>query len=164
MKNRKLENSNHWATPKGLYYGLNEAFHFDFDPCPLNHDINLWDGLKVEWGRCSFVNPPYEQKVKEQFVLKAIEEYKKGKTVVMLLPVSTSTKLFHNYILPNATEIRFISGRIKFLGVNTKGEYVTNKSPMHDSMIVIFKKQNLWTILKKFSGQTYKNIRQFASV
>ena len=69
---------------------------------------------------------------------KAIEESKKGKLCVMSLPVSTSTKLFHEHIQPNAKEIRFVKGRIKFLGVNTKGEYVTNKSPMHDSMVVIF--------------------------
>lgn len=56
----------------------------------------------------------------------------------MLLPVSTSTALFHDWIKPNAKEIRFVRKRIKFLGVNTKGEYVTNKTPMHDSMIVIF--------------------------
>ena len=71
-------------------------------------------------------------------MIKAIEESKKGKLCVMLLPVSTSTKLFHEHIQPNAKEIRFVKGRIKFLGVNTKGEYVTNKSPMHDSMVVIF--------------------------
>jgi hypothetical protein len=53
---------------------------------------------------------------------------------------STSTKLFHDYILPNAIDIRFLKGRIKFLGVNTKGEYVTNKAPMHDSMVVVLKK------------------------
>ena len=57
----------------------------------------------------------------------------------MLLLVSTSTKLFHDHILPNQKEIRFIKGRIKFLGINTKGEYVTNKAPMHDSMIIVFK-------------------------
>ncbi len=56
----------------------------------------------------------------------------------MLLPVSTSTKLFHNHIKPNAKEIRFVEGRIRFSGINTKGEYVTTKSPMHDSMVVIF--------------------------
>jgi len=56
----------------------------------------------------------------------------------MLLPVSTSTKLFHDYIKPNAKEIRFLKGRIKFEGLNTKGEFVNDKSPMHDSMIVIF--------------------------
>jgi hypothetical protein len=56
----------------------------------------------------------------------------------MLLPVSTSTKLFHNVIVPNATDILFVEGRIKFVGVNTKGEKVANKVGMHDSMIVIF--------------------------
>ena len=84
------------------------------------------------------MNPPYSRKLKEAFVIKAIEESKKGKLCVMLLPVSTSTKLFHEHIQPNAKEIRFVKGRIKFLGVNTKGGYVTNKSPMHDSMVVIF--------------------------
>ena len=76
-------------------------------------------------------------------MLKASEESRKGKTCVMLLPVSTSTKLFHDYILPNAKEIRFVKGRIKFKGINTKGEYVDNKSPMHDSMIVIFAETKL---------------------
>ena len=89
-------------------------------------------------GGCNFVNPPYSRELKEKFVKKAIEESKKGKKCVMLLPVSTSTKLFHEHILPNQKEIRFIKGRIKFLGINTKGEYVTNKAPMHDSMIVVF--------------------------
>ena len=56
----------------------------------------------------------------------------------MLLPVSTSTRLFHRYILPNAREIRFLEGRVRFLGINTKGEYVTDKAPMHDSMVVVF--------------------------
>ena len=56
----------------------------------------------------------------------------------MLFPVSTSTKLFHQVIKPNAKEIRFGEGRIKFKGINSKGEYVENKAPMHDSMIVVF--------------------------
>ena len=91
-------------------------------------------------GGVNFVNPPYSRPLKDQFVAKAVEETKKGKICVILLPVSTSTKLFHEVIQPNASEIRFIKGRIKFLGVNTKGEYVTNKAPMHDSMVVIFRK------------------------
>ena len=141
MKNRNLDHSDNWATPKDFYDQLNAEFNFDFDPCPL-HLGEITDennGLIVEWGKSNFVNPPYSQKNKELFVKKAIEESKKGKLCVMLLPVSTSTKLFHDHIQPNAKEIRFIKGRIKFLGINTKGEYVTNKAPMHDSMIVIFK-------------------------
>lgn len=140
MKNRNLNHSDNWATPKEFYDKLNQEFNFDFDPCPLNTSkiTPENDGLLIEWGGCNFVNPPYSRDLKEKFVKKAIEESKKGKKCVMLLPVSTSTKLFHEHILPNQKEIRFIKGRIKFLGINTKGEYVTNKAPMHDSMIVIF--------------------------
>ena len=145
MKNRNIEHSDNWATPKEFYDKLNQEFNFDFDPCPLNlGEITPEnDGLLIEWGESNFVNPPYSRELKEKFVLKAIEESRKGKLCVMLLPVSTSTKLFHEHILPNQKEIRFIKGRIKFLGINTKGEYVTNKAPMHDSMIVIFKSRKL---------------------
>jgi len=76
--------------------------------------------------------------LKEAFILKAVEESKKGKTCVMLLPVSTSTKIFHDVILPNKKEIRFLRGRVSFLGYNTKGEYTTKGKGMHDSMIVVF--------------------------
>lgn len=140
MKNRNLSHSDNWATPKEFYEKLNDEFAFDFVPCPLN-DGEITpdkDGLLIEWGNRNYINPPYSRKLKEAFVLKAIEESKKGKLCVMLLPVSTSTKLFHDHIQSNASEIRFIKGRIKFLGVNTKGEYVTDKAPMHDSMIVVF--------------------------
>ena len=145
MKNRNLEHSDNWATPKDFYDKLNQEFNFDFDPCPLNlGEITPEnDGLLIEWGNSNYINPPYSRELKEKFVIKAIEESKKGKLCVMLLPVSTSTKLFHDHILPNASDIRFVKGRIKFLGVNTKGEYVTNKAPMHDSMIVIFKPRRL---------------------
>ena len=135
MKNRNLNHSDNWSTPKDLYNKLNSEFNFDFDPCPLNSEF---DGLKIEWGQSNFINPPYSRVLKEKFVVKAIEEFRKGKKCVMLLPVSTSTKLFHDHILPNATEIRFLKGRVKFSGTNTKGETVTNKCGMHDSMVVVF--------------------------
>jgi site-specific DNA-methyltransferase (adenine-specific) len=141
MKDRALNHSDNWATPKSLYDELNREFNFDFDPCPLN-DGEITpeiDGLIIEWGARNFINPPYSRKLKESFVKRAIEESKKGKLCVMLLPVSTSTVLFHEWVKPNAKEIRFLRGRVKFEGVNTFGERVTNKCGMHDSMIVILK-------------------------
>ena len=137
MKNRNLNNVDDWKTPSYIYDELNKEFNFDFDPCPLQHNLGEWDGLSIEWGDSNFVNPPYSRKLKELFVKKAIEESKKGKTCVLLLPVSTSTVLFHDYILPNKKEIRFIKKRIKFIGVNTFGEKVSDKCGMHDSMIII---------------------------
>ena len=100
-----------------------------------------FDGLNTEWGDSNFVNPPYSRKLKDAFVIKAIEESKRGKLCVCLLPVSTSTILFHEHIQPNASEIRFLKGRVRFIGVNTFGEKVSNKAGMHDSMIVIFGKE-----------------------
>lgn len=142
MKNRNLEHRDEWATPKWFYEKLDSEFNFDFDPCPLsNNKITPEnDGLLKEWGSRNFINPPYSRKLKEAFVKKAIEESKKGKLCVMLLPVSTSTELFHDFILPNQAEIRFVRGRIPFEGVNTFGKKVGRGSaPMHDSMIVVFK-------------------------
>ena len=136
MKNRSIKHSDDWETPAYIYAPLNKEFKFDFDPCPLR---SKKDGLKIKWGKRNYINPPYSRKLKEAFVIKAIEESKKGKLCVCLLPVSTSTKLFHDYILPNQKEIRFVRGRIAFKGTNTKGKYVTQNKPMHDSMIVIFK-------------------------
>jgi len=140
MKNRSLTHSDNWATPKYLYDDLNNEFDFDFDPCQINTGDILPenDGLIIQWGKRNFINPPYSRKLKEQFVNRSLYFKGKGKLCVLLLPVSTSTKLFHEIILPNANDIRFIKGRVKFEGVNTKGEFVKNKAGMHDSMIVVF--------------------------
>ena len=64
-----------WDTPKVLYQTLDAEFDFDFDPCPHNPKF---DGLKVEWGKRNFVNPPYGREI-VRWVDKAIEEFKKGK-------------------------------------------------------------------------------------
>jgi len=102
------------------------------------HNLDDWDALECDWAIVNFINPPYSQNLKEAFIKKAYEQWINGKICIMLLPVSTSTKIFHKYIYPYA-EIRFLKGRVKFEGVNTKGEFVTNKCGMHDSMLVIFK-------------------------
>jgi hypothetical protein len=117
------------ATPEELYRQLDEEFHFTFDPCPLNPPgLREFDGLG-EWGERNFVNPPYSDK--EPWIRKAIEQKKKGKLTVMLLPVDTSTSWFHDLILPHADEIRFIRGRLKFKPHGQPAKYA--------SMIVIFK-------------------------
>lgn len=140
MKNRNLESSDNWETPKEFYDKLDAEFHFDFDPCPINYDEITpdKDGLLIPWGKSNYINPPYSRKLKEAFVKRAVKEAKNGAICVMLLPVSTSTTLFHDVIKPNAKEVRFVRGRIAFKGINTKGEYTETGKPMHDSMVVIF--------------------------
>jgi len=145
MRKIHINNDDNYATPPNVYNQLNKEFNFDFDPCPYCEEGLPFDGLKVDWGKSNFVNPPYSQKLKEKFVIKGIEEMRKGKICVFLLPVSTSTKLFHDHIKNNASRIMFIEGRIKFgkldkegnfyLPLNSKGK---TQSGTKDSMIVVF--------------------------
>lgn len=146
MKKIHINNDDNYATPPELYNELNQRFNFDFDPCPYNEEDIKVCGLKVNWGKMNFVNPPYTQKLKEAFLNKAIEEMNKGNSSVFLIPVSTSTKVFHEIIKPKATSIEFVKGRIKFgkrdkdgnfyLPLNKEGK---TQSGTKDSMIVYFK-------------------------
>ena len=68
-----------------------QLFEDWFDPCPLNDNPET-DGLTIEWDDKTYVNPPYSKPL--PWVLKAIEENKKGKLIVMLLRMDTSTKWF----------------------------------------------------------------------
>jgi len=86
----------------------------------------------------NFINPPYTRKLKEAFVVKALEESRKGKTCVLLLPVSTSTALFHDVIKPNAKKIEFVRGRLKFEQKGEDGRFYSKGCGQHDSMIVVF--------------------------
>lgn len=163
MKNRNNIVCDNWMTPPDFYKKLNNEFCFDFDPCPLNYNVITPenDGLLIDWGSSNFINPPYSLKLKQQFVNKALQESLKGSLNVLLLPVSTSTVLFHQTILPHKKDLRFVEKRIPFIGINSKGQKVnyhlieetTNEkilfngkeiplfiqnSGQFDSMIVIF--------------------------
>jgi len=74
---------------------LQAEFNFDFDPCPYPKPDNF-DGLRCEWGQRNYVNPPFgsytdpidgKKKGPTAWVRKCIEEYKKGKLVVLVYPI-----------------------------------------------------------------------------
>jgi DNA N-6-adenine-methyltransferase (Dam) len=162
---RILKPENHWATPTWLYDKLQEHYGFEtsFDPCPLGCDLRKFNGLKVPWPEVTFCNPPYDKAGKSAFVHKAYRESLLGKCAVLLLPVSTSTTLFHDLIKPYAHSIEFLKGRVPFEGINSKGQWVNpweahisagtreifgmlsisnleqvSSKGAHDSMIVVF--------------------------
>jgi hypothetical protein len=120
----------HEKTPEGFYKQLDEEFHFQFDPCPLNPHPE-WDGLEIPWGgQTCYINPPYGKAIRG-WLEKALFEVERGATVIFLLPSYTDVKWFHEIVLPHAHEIRFIKGRLKF------GEH--NNTAPFANMIVIFK-------------------------
>lgn len=95
----KKDGKHYWLTPADLYAKLDAEFHFDFDPCPYPLPEGF-DGLTCEWGKSNYVNPPFgsimhqgpnDKKPKKKgptaWVHKAIEEYQKGKLVVLVYPI-----------------------------------------------------------------------------
>lgn len=127
--------SDKWATPSALYKQLNDEFQFTHDPCPIDWKEGDADGLTTEWGTSTFVNPPYSKVA--LWIKKAHEEWKKGKTIVMLINAITDTKAFHEYIYGQA-EVRFIKGRVCFIDPANPTKKQPSPKP---SMLVIFKRQ-----------------------
>ena len=80
---------------------------FDLDVCcsqeniPAKHYIKYGekDGLKGKWEKLNWCNPPY--KYCRLWIKKAYEEQQNGNETVMLIPVRTETKYWHDYILHN---------------------------------------------------------------
>jgi DNA N-6-adenine-methyltransferase Dam len=108
-----------WLTPRSIYRALHREFRFDFDPAPFPKPAEF-DGTLVEWGTSNFVNPPFRaadafsRKGPTAFVRKAIAEHKKGKTVVLLLPVLGLL----NMLFEAKAEIRSL-GRVKWIEAST---------------------------------------------
>ena len=109
--------SRFWLIPKEIYEPLNKEFNFDFDPCPYPFKQ---DGIGIDWGSSNWVNPPFRRKDAinnhgpTAFVRKAIEEQKKGKTSVLILPVQS----YVNMLLTAGAELRPV-GRVKWIDANT---------------------------------------------
>jgi hypothetical protein len=87
------DGKHYWLTPRSLYCSLDAEFAFDFDPCPYPLPEGF-DGLTCEWGQRNYVNPPFgsiihqgKKKGPTAWMRKAIEEYRKGKLVVIVYPV-----------------------------------------------------------------------------
>lgn len=114
--------TDNYTTPDWLM----KIFKDWFDPCPISTGVlREFDGLG-SWKNKTFVNPPYSNPL--LWVEKAIEENKKGKMIVMLLKVDTSTKWFAKLIEAKA-EILWFSRRLRF----------TDTPANFPSMLVILK-------------------------
>jgi len=128
-----------WETPQWLFDMLNEEFHFTLDgaanaensKCEWYID-EVTDALTVPWGdNIVFLNPPYGRgRMLEGWLEKGYEEAKKGVTSVWVLPASTDTYWWHDYVM-EAAEIRFVNGRLHFSR--------TNKAAWMANVIAIFR-------------------------
>ena len=155
-KSKIITEKDSWETPKWLFDLLDREFHFLVDAAATSdnthcnlymasdnqpaHAFCIGNGLtKLDWTpRCGnfFLNPPYSAGNIDKFMAKALEESQKGAVVVCLVPCATDTKWWHSYAM-KAQEIRFIKGRVRFVGYDEEGNQVKN-SPTFSSCVAIF--------------------------
>ena len=129
-----------WRTPPELFNLLNDEFRFTCDLAASDDNTPVSDNYFTEehsafahhWYGTCYCNPPYGRGV-GLWIEKALREAMAGRaTTVMLLPVRTDTRWFHEYIWPyRQVEVRFLKGRLKFVGAPASAPF--------PSMVVIFR-------------------------
>lgn len=130
MKYNYEKNRSDYLSPPELVKMALEDFNrdcFDCDVCcskenipAIHHYIDgKINGLKEFWYKFNWCNPPFDTCAK--WIKKAYEEQQIGKTTVMLIPVRTETKYWHDYILFNPdVKIKWLRKGYRFLDPETK--------------------------------------------
>ena len=119
-----------WMTPPEMISALESEFGPMWDPCPPNP---TQDGLALDWptDKWVFVNPPYSKIA--DWTDKCFSEWKKGVSIILLIPARTDTRYFHRNVIGSA-EVRFVKGRVKF--VHPEG--IESKSAPFPSILCIY--------------------------
>lgn len=112
-----------WATPDRVFAPLHAEFRFTLDAAALPHNAKcsvFWtpeeDGLTRSWFPRTWLNPPYGYRNLWRWMQKAYRESLRGCTVVCLVPAHTGQPWWHEWVVGKASEIRWIKGKIKFVG------------------------------------------------
>jgi site-specific DNA-methyltransferase (adenine-specific) len=142
--------SDNWPTPQAFFDALDEEFGFVLDACAsatnrktpayygLDHaELERRDGLAGDWaadarrlGGAVWMNPVYGRTI-GKWMAKAAATAAAGATVVCLVPSRTGTRWFHDHVLANDADVRYVKGRLKF------GD-ATHAAPF-DSLVIVFR-------------------------
>lgn len=118
-----------WETPQALFDHLNDKYRFTLDAaaspenakCPNYYTVDD-DALSCNWDGVVWCNPPYSHGI-GKWVEKARLESVRGATVVMLIPARTDTRWFHRDVFGGASQLYFISGRLRFSGSDVNAPF-----------------------------------------
>jgi len=125
-----------WGTPQDFFDELNAEFGFTVDVCAddWNHKVDHYftvedDGLSQEWHGVVWMNPPYGREI-GKWMAKAVDSWRRGATVVCLVPARTDTAWWHDYAMRG--DIRFLRGRLKFVSVDG----VKSSAPFPSAVVI----------------------------
>lgn len=140
------DKSDEYATPRWFFDPIAEAVGgFDLDPAagaeepgdPLasTRFTEEDDGLEQDWSGHPqvWMNPPFSEK--EAFLRRFLMFFEDGEIElgVVLLPVDTSTDLFHELVAAKADYLFFMDGRLSFDGGGGR-----NRNPNFAVMLAIY--------------------------
>ena len=122
-------------TPNFILAPLRREFRVKkfYDPAPYNPKFKKGgrykDGLSTDWGKVSFVNPPYSNVA--PWFAKAHEEWRKGKTVIMFVKLQSIGSKYSKKFMKGA-ELRILSEKVSFPGYS-------GKLPLFHNVLVIWR-------------------------
>ena len=104
------------------------------------HKLSDEDGLSSYWAhRRVFMNPPYSRGVIGAAVEKAHSERNNAEIIVALIPASTDTEWFQQFVLP-VCDIVWLSPRVRFINPETGKP---GDSPPGGSVVAVFRPDRL---------------------
>lgn len=137
--------SDEWYTPLSLIQSLGE---FDLDPAAPEHplwrtakvmmDKNI-NGLKQSWGGRVWLNPPYSQPLRDEFIKRMIQH---GNGILLLFS-RTGNESFQT-LLRKADAVLFLRERVRFYKPDGK----QGGSPGCDSALFAFGENNIEALRK----------------
>lgn len=142
-----------WGTPMDLFREQDRKFNFTLDPCGtklrlLKEDMTTWtkedNGLPRSWaGQRVFVNPPFSEMT--TWCQKCFAESGRAELIVLLIPVRTDTKYFHEFIYHHS-ELEFLKGRLQYYPIGVPKDF-KEQHPSFASMLCIYRKGKKKTLL-----------------
>lgn len=114
-----------WETPDALFQQLDREFDFTLDAAAGHDNAKVFDyftedddALRQPWHGRVFLNPPFGADV-GRWVDRAANETWNGaaEVSVLLIPARVDTRWWHDAVM-HADEIRFIRGRVRFVGAS----------------------------------------------
>ena len=142
-----------WETPPKLYNFFHERYNFNIDlsasaentKCEKYFDAEI-DALKQDWtGLRGWCNPQYD--MTKHFIQKAATS---NGLYALLVPSRTDLPWFHDYVLPFASEIWYLRGRVRFVGA-------TNSAPF-PSLVVVYGSTRQWESGPTIHALWHKNL------
>jgi len=138
-RREQLSNRDNWWTPGDLREEILRRWDVTLDAAACNasrlvpeylgpdHPSKARrDALECSWSTYAgdgtvYLNPPYRPALLKPFLAQAVKTARRGTPVVGLIPASTDTLWWREYVTTPRADVEFLVGRLRFGGPHATG-------------------------------------------